>query len=136
MQHQTLSFTTRNRGLLNITPDINAAIQKAAITEGLCHLFIQHTSASLLINENSDPDVLHDLENFMQKLIPDDNALYTHTAEGIDDMPAHIRSALTQTNLTIPIQHGKLALGTWQAVYLWEHRIGEKTRHVIVTCDS
>ncbi len=136
MQHQTLSFVTRKRGLLNITQDINAAIQKAAITQGLCHLFIQHTSASLLINENSDPDVLHDLENFMQKLIPDNNALYTHTTEGVDDMPAHIRCALTQTHLTIPIQHGKLALGTWQAVYLWEHRIGEKTRHVVVTCNS
>lgn len=133
MQQKILQFQTNGRALLDITQEINAAIKDMNCVNGLCHLFIQHTSASLIINENSDSAVLHDLENFMKKLIPDDNSLYVHTEEGVDDMPSHIRSALTQTSLTIPIINARLALGTWQAVYLWEHRLEKKMRSIVIT---
>lgn len=109
------------------------AVGAAAIQTGLCHLFIQHTSASLLINENADPDVLHDLETFMSDLVPDGDRRFVHTAEGPDDMPAHVRHLLTQTTLTIPVADGRLALGTWQGVFIWEHRHRPHTRKVMVT---
>ena len=100
--------------------------------EGLLTIFIQHTSASLTIQENADPDVLSDLDDFFSRLVPDDVRLYRHTAEGADDMPSHIRSALTQTQLGIPVERGRLALGTWQGLYLFEHRTRPHRRHVVL----
>src|ERR1700674_4566144 len=118
----TLNVETRGKGLVEITGEVKRWLAGQGITTGLLTLFIRHTSASLLIQENADPDVLRDLENFFDRLVPDDLSLYRHVAEGADDMPAHSRSALTQTQLSIPLTSGKLALGTWQAIYLFEHR--------------
>jgi len=133
MFQEELVIDTSGRGSLEITSDVSAAVQRSAIGEGLCHLFICHTSASLMINENADPAVLRDLETFMGDLVPDGDPRFSHTAEGADDMPAHIRSVLTQTDLNIPIRGGRLALGTWQGVYLWEHRTKPHRRTVIIT---
>lgn len=116
-----LTINTKPKSFTNITETINSALTKFNISKGLCNLFIQHTSCSLIISENYDPDVLLDLETFMSKLVPE-GFNYRHSAEGKDDMPAHIRSVLTQTSISIPVIDNQLALGTWQAVYLWEHR--------------
>ena len=124
------SLATRGRGLYEITDEINAWISQAKIRDGLLTLHLQHTSASLLIQENADPDVQRDLEAFMQRLAPDGDPLFVHTTEGEDDMPAHIRTALTAVNLTIPVQGGRLTLGTWQGIYVWEHRARAHTRCV------
>ena len=102
----------------------------------MCHLFIRHTSASLMLCENADPAVRRDLEIFMADLVPDGDSRFTHTAEGPDDMPAHVRSVLTQSDLNIPVRNGRLALGTWQGIYLWEHRSGPHARAVLVTIQS
>ncbi|HEX4303627.1 MAG TPA: secondary thiamine-phosphate synthase enzyme YjbQ [Rhizomicrobium sp.] len=118
----TLTFKTRGPGLSDITGKVEAFVAATGIREGLLTLFIRHTSASLLVQENADPDVLTDLENFMRRAVSRDTALYRHTTEGPDDMPAHIRSALTQTSLSIPVRDGALVLGTWQAIYVFEHR--------------
>ena len=99
---------------------------------GMLNLYIQHTSASILINENYDPDVLVDMESFFERLVPDGDPLFIHTAEGVDDMPAHVRSALTQTSISIPVLNGKLALGTWQGIFLYEHRLASHTRQVLL----
>ncbi len=128
-----LSIKTPGRGLINITPLISEVVSKANIALGLCNIFLHHTSASLIICENDDPAVLTDLEKFMQRLIPDDDSLYTHIIEGPDDMPAHIRTILTQSSLTIPITDGKLTLGTWQGIFLWEHRFESHQRKLTVT---
>jgi secondary thiamine-phosphate synthase enzyme len=112
---------------------VRSVVEASGITTGLCHLFIRHTSASLLINENADPDVLRDLETFMSDLVADGDSRFIHTAEGPDDMPAHVRCALTQTSLSIPVMDGRLALGTWQGIYLWEHRHRPHDRQVVVT---
>ena len=120
------------RGLHEITRDVEAAVGAAGVAEGLCTLFVQHTSASLTIQENADPAVCRDLERWLDRLVPEGDALYTHTAEGPDDMPAHIKGALTATSLSIPIVDGRLALGTWQGIYLWEHRRQRGTRSVLV----
>ncbi len=133
MQQTTLTVKTPGRGLINITQHIAAAVSSAKIEQGLCHVFIQHTSASLIICENADPDVQTDLENFMQRLVPDGDSLFEHTAEGPDDMPAHVRSILTQTEMTIPLDSGKLLLGTWQGIFLWEHRTQAHSRSIIVS---
>jgi secondary thiamine-phosphate synthase enzyme len=133
MFQEELVIDTLGRGSLDITAGVSAAVQRSAVGEGLCHLFICHTSASLMINENADPAVLRDLETFMHDLVPDGDPRFRHTAEGADDMPAHIRSVLTQTDLNIPIRGGRLALGTWQGVYLWEHRTKPHRRTVIIT---
>ena len=133
MYQTVLTFKTNSREVKNITKAVSEAIKNHAPETGLCHLFIQHTSASLLISENSDPDVLTDLENYISRLVKDGDALFRHTAEGEDDMPAHIRTVLTETALTIPIQNYSLALGTWQGIFLWEHRFGSHERNVIVT---
>jgi secondary thiamine-phosphate synthase enzyme len=132
MATTTLAVATTGRGLTEITRDVVRHVSSAGVAEGLCTLFVQHTSASLVIQENADPDVCRDLEAFFRRLVPEGDALWTHTAEGPDDMPAHVRSALTQSNLSIPIVNGRLALGTWQGIYLWEHRRRGSNRRVLV----
>lgn len=127
-----LTISTRARGLHEITRDVQARVARAKVQTGLCTLHLQHTSASLLIQENADPDVRVDFETFFARLVPDGDAIFVHTAEGDDDMPAHIRTALTTVNLSIPIAEGRLCLGTWQGIYLWEHRTTPHTRTVVV----
>ena len=136
MMHQILSVRTNGRGFIEITPQVQQAVSKAGIADGLCNVFIHHTSASLVITENADPDVLDDLERFMSRLAPDGDSIYVHTAEGPDDMPAHVRSVLTQTHLVIPITRGRCDLGTWQGVFIWEHRHRPHTRRVTVSIAS
>ncbi|MEM6715517.1 MAG: secondary thiamine-phosphate synthase enzyme YjbQ [Cyanobacteria bacterium P01_F01_bin.56] len=126
-----LDISTRGKSLQRFTRQVQGVVSESGIRNGLCTVFIRHTSASLTIQENADPDVLVDLENFLAKLVPDGNH-YVHSAEGPDDMPAHIRSVLTSTSETIPIVNGRLALGTWQGLYLWEHRDRGHTREVVV----
>ena len=127
-----LQIPTRGRGLTEITAQVRAAVAAAAVPDGLCTIFVRHTSASLVVQENADPDVQRDLEAFFRRLVPEGDALWTHTAEGPDDMPAHVRAALTQVSLSIPLLDGRLALGTWQGVYLWEHRRSGSQRRVMV----
>lgn len=129
---KTLSIDITGQGLKTITQPIQQLITDSTLQEGLCTVFIQHTSASLLIQENYDPSAQRDLENWLNRLVPEQDPLYTHTLEGPDDMPAHIKSALTATSLSIPVIHGKLALGTWQGVYLWEHRHFNGQRQLII----
>jgi secondary thiamine-phosphate synthase enzyme len=128
-----LGIDTAGRGFRDITAEVQGAVRESGVSDGLCHLFIRHTSASLLITENADPDVRVDLENFFSALVPDGDPAYVHSMEGADDMPAHIRSVLTCTELTLPLRGGRLALGTWQGVYLWEHRMRPHHRRVDVT---
>jgi secondary thiamine-phosphate synthase enzyme len=125
-----IALQTEGRGLYDVTPKIIDWIDKQEIQDGLLTLLIQHTSASLLLNENYDSDVQTDLENFFSRLVKDGDSLFTHTIEGDDDMPAHIRTALTQTNLSIPIKNKKMLLGQWQGVYVFEHRYNEFDRKV------
>jgi secondary thiamine-phosphate synthase enzyme len=126
-----LKIPSLSKSLLNITHKIEAIVAESGVETGLCTLFLRHTSASLLIQENADPDVLQDLANFMAKLVPESEP-YIHSAEGADDMPAHIRTALTHTSEQIPIARGQLVLGTWQGIYLWEHRQRSQTRELVV----
>ena len=119
-------------GLLEITGDVEKIVRSAELSEGICTVFIPHTSASLTIQENADPSVARDLEQWLARLVPEGDSLYTHTAEGPDDMPAHIKAALTATSLSIPILEGQLALGTWQGIFLWEHRSARSRRNVLV----
>jgi secondary thiamine-phosphate synthase enzyme len=130
-QH-SLVLLSPKQGLLEITADIGRWVASQDIKTGLLTLFLRHTSASLLIQENADPDVLGDLENFFANLVPEDNSLYRHTAEGPDDMPAHIKGALTQSQLSIPIAQGGLMLGTWQGIYLFEHRRQPRDREIVL----
>lgn len=127
-----LKIQTAGKSLCKITSKIHSVVAESGIKTGLCTLFLRHTSASLLIQENADPDVLEDLENFFSKLVPEDSKRYIHNAEGPDDMPAHIRTALTKTSEQIPIYQGKLLLGTWQGVYIWEHRQRGHIRELVV----
>ena len=127
-----LSIRTRGQGLHEITDQIQAVVAEAGVGEGLCTVFIRHTSASLTIQENADPSARHDLEAWLNRLVREDDPLYTHTAEGPDDMPSHIKAALTATTLSVPIVDGRLALGTWQGIYLWEHRRRAHTRSLVV----
>ena len=133
MHQTTLNIRTDGRGTYEITDQVQAEVTKSGLAGGLCHLFIQHTSASLIVCENADPSVREDLESYFGRLVPDGDPRYRHDAEGPDDMPAHLRSILTQTSLTLPILQGRLALGTWQGVYLWEHRYPGSTRKVVLT---
>lgn len=128
---RVLRVPTRGKSLHNITAPIREVVTESQVELGLCSVFVRHTSASLLIQENADPDVLADLETFLGRLVPEGDD-YRHSMEGPDDMPAHIRTALTQTSEQIPISHGQLALGTWQGVYLWEHRQRGQSRDVVV----
>lgn len=130
-QH-SLTFKAPNQGLLEITDEIASWIAQQNVSIGLLTLFLRHTSASILIQENADPDVLADLENFFANLAPEDSSLYRHNAEGPDDMPAHIKGALTQTQLSIPINKGKMLLGTWQGIYLFEHRGLPRDRELVL----
>lgn len=127
-----LRITTRGQGLHEFTRQVEEVVRASGVSEGLCTLYIRHTSASLLIQENADPAVTRDLERWLNRLVPEDERLYTHTAEGPDDMPAHIKGALTAVSLSIPIAEGRLLLGTWQGIYLWEHRHRGGTREVVV----
>ncbi len=132
-QAQTvLAVRTPGRGFVEITGEVEAFVRRTGMATGLLTVFVRHTSASLLIQENADPDVRRDLETFLAKLAPDDPRLYVHTAEGPDDMPAHIRSAVTQTSLSIPVAVGRTVLGTWQGVYLLEHRTAAHRREVVL----
>jgi secondary thiamine-phosphate synthase enzyme len=126
----TLGFDTSGRGLLEITRTLETWVGEIGITTGLLTLFIRHTSASLIVQENAAPEVRADLDRFMARLVPDGDALFRHRDEGFDDMPAHVRSALTATQLSIPIAERRLVLGTWQGVYVWEHRLKPHRREV------
>lgn len=128
---QLIRIQTAGKSLCNITSKVEDAVAKSGVKIGLCNLFLRHTSASLVIQENADPDVLRDLANFLAKIVPE-GPYYIHDAEGPDDMPAHIRTALTHTSEQIPISQGRLVLGTWQGIYLWEHRQRGNMREVVV----
>ena len=128
---ESLEVSTR-RGLTDVTASIEKVVRAAKIEEGLCTVFVRHTSASVVIQENADPAVRRDLEAFLSRLVPDGDALYTHTAEGDDDMPSHVKAALLKTSEQIPVKDGALVLGTWQGLYVWEHRRGSRRREVVV----
>jgi secondary thiamine-phosphate synthase enzyme len=130
VEHFTV--TTPGRGLHEITGQVRAVVAKAAVQEGLCTLFVRHTSASLLIQENADPTAKRDLERWLDRLVPDGDPFYSHDAEGPDDMPGHIKAALTATSLSVPISGGALALGSWQGIYLWEHRRRGSRRELVL----
>jgi len=125
-----MSISTRGRGLYEFTDQVSAWVAKNRLQNGLLTLHLRHTSASLLIQENADPDVRRDLEEFFARLVPDGDPIFVHTVEGDDDMPAHVRTALTTVNLSIPVISGELTLGTWQGIYLWEHRQAPHSRKV------
>jgi secondary thiamine-phosphate synthase enzyme len=129
---ETLSIATRGRGLHEITTEVQAAVRRSRVAEGLCTLFVRHTSASLLVQENADPSAKRDLERWLDRLVPDGDPFYRHDTEGPDDMPGHIKAALTATSLSIPLLQSKLVLGTWQGVYLWEHRLRGSRREVVL----
>jgi secondary thiamine-phosphate synthase enzyme len=127
-----ISVKTRGRGLVNINDEIVSWVHAQGMTTGLLTVFIRHTSASLVVQENADPDVLRDLSAFLDRLVPDGDPQYRHSSEGDDDMPAHIRSALTQTQISVPLVKGRLTLGTWQDIYLFEHRTAPHRRQVVL----
>ena len=133
IRQEELSISTGGRGTYDLSNDIQQVVASSGIRTGICHVFVRHTSASLMLCENADPAVRHDLEAFMQRCAPDGDPMFTHTDEGPDDMPAHVRSVLTQSDLNLPICEGRCALGTWQGVYLWEHRLAPHRRKVILT---
>jgi secondary thiamine-phosphate synthase enzyme len=133
MTQQILTIHTRGRGFEMITSQVADVVARSGVRTGLCNVFIRHTSASLVITENADSAVRRDLERFMQRIAPDGNPEYEHDTEGPDDMPAHIRNALTSSSISVPIVNGRLGLGTWQGIYVWEHRTSRHTREVIVT---
>ncbi|MBY4677188.1 secondary thiamine-phosphate synthase enzyme YjbQ [Marinobacterium arenosum] len=127
-----IEIQTHTQSLYEITGQLQSLVHSSGIEQGLCSLLIQHTSASLLVQENADPSAQHDLERWFNRLVPEHDPIYTHTIEGPDDMPSHVKSALTTTTLSIPVMNGKLALGTWQGVFLWEHRHRGSRRRVVV----
>lgn len=133
---KTIYINVNGQGLHPVTRLVEDVVRDAQLQEGLCSLFIRHTSASLLIQENADPTARHDLEAWLNRLVPENDPHYTHTLEGADDMPAHIKSALTATCLSIPILSGVLALGTWQGIYLWEHRHARARREIVIHIGS
>ncbi|WP_295430873.1 secondary thiamine-phosphate synthase enzyme YjbQ [uncultured Thiodictyon sp.] len=130
---EVLSVSTRGRGTYEITAEVERRVRASGVHTGLCHCFIQHTSASLILCENADPTVRRDLESFLQRLVPDGDPRFEHSDEGPDDMPAHLRAILTKTELTLPVRAGRLALGTWQGLYLYEHRTRAHRRQVVLT---
>ncbi len=133
MFRRTLTLRPPRRGLHDITKEVAAVVRESGVRDGMCHLFLQHTSASLVLNENCDPSAREDLEAFLDRLAPRNEPWYTHTPEGSDDMPSHIKAALTPVSLTLPVAGGRPALGTWQGVYLWEHRDDPGPRTLVVT---
>lgn len=136
MIQKMLNIETQGRGTYDISSDIQKFVRENNVHTGLCHLFLQHTSASLILCENADPTVRVDLEDFMARIAPDGDPSYKHDMEGEDDMPAHIRTILTQNSLTIPITSGQCALGTWQGIFLWEHRTAPHQRQIIITLQN
>ena len=132
MSNHAFEKSVDGQGLYDITAQISSAVASSGVQDGLATAFIQHTSASLLIQENADPAVQADLQNWLSRLVLENDPLYTHTQEGPDDMPAHIKSALTAVQVAVPVMQGALALGVWQGVYLWEHRHSARTRSIIV----
>ncbi len=133
MFQRTIELPAQRRGLHDLTARIEAVVAQSGVRTGLCHLFLQHTSASLLIQENADPRVLTDLEAWFARMVPDGDPRWTHVEEGPDDMPSHVRAALTQPSLLVPVTEGRLALGTWQAIYLFEHRLAPHRRRLVIT---
>jgi len=132
-QHQVvLNIMPCGRGMLDVTREVAKVLAESGINCGMLHLFVRHTSCSLLIQENADPDVQTDMERFLSRLVPDGDPIYSHTAEGPDDMPAHVRTALTATSLSIPVADGNMVLGIWQGIYLYEHRQHASRRQVVV----
>jgi secondary thiamine-phosphate synthase enzyme len=129
---EQFSVETPGQGLHDVTSQVALLVRKAGIKEGLCTLFVRHTSASLVIQENADPTAKRDLERWLNRLVPEGDPFYSHDAEGPDDMPSHLKAALTATSLSIPCAEGKLALGTWQGIYLWEHRRRGSRRELVV----
>ncbi len=136
MHQLELSIETQGRGTYELTSEVAAAIEGSGLTTGLCHIFLRHTSPSLMLCENADPAVMHDLESFMSRLTPDGDPMFTHTAEGPDDMPAHVRSVLTHNDLQVPVRNAKCDLGTWQGIYLWEHRHASHRRNITLTING
>ena len=128
----SLLISTRGQGLYDITREVNNLVSEADVEDGLCTVFVQHTSASIIIQENADPAVQVDLQNWLNRLVAENDSLYTHTDEGPDDMPAHIKSVLTATSIGVPIMERRLVLGVWQGIYLWEHRHHGHQRRVVV----
>ena len=133
VHQQELQFSTNGRGTFNIGQRVDEVISQSGIQQGICQVFIHHTSASLIMCENADPDVRTDLETFMKRLVPDGDSMFIHQDEGPDDMPAHVRTVLTQNALSFPINNGRDTLGVWQGIYLWEHRTNPHKRKVTVT---
>jgi secondary thiamine-phosphate synthase enzyme len=133
IRQEEFSVATTGRGTYDLSDEIQRIVAVSGIHTGLCHVFLKHTSASLMLCENADPAVRHDLETFMQRYVPDGDPMFTHTMEGPDDMPAHVRSILTQNDMNLPVADGRCALGTWQGVYLWEHRLAPHSRKVMLT---
>ncbi len=128
----TIAITPHGRGMTDITQPVSEYLAQTGIRTGMLHLFVQHTSCSLLIQENADPSVQSDMERFLSRLVPDGDPIFRHTSEGPDDMPAHVRAALTAISLSIPVERGKLALGIWQGIYLYEHRRHPSIRRVMI----
>ncbi len=128
----TLTVKTRGTGLVEITPEVARVLAASRVLDGLVTVYCRHTSASLVIQENADPDVQRDLQAFFRRLVPEGDPLFVHTTEGPDDMPAHVKAALTQTSLSIPVSGGRMLLGTWQGIYLFEHRTQPHTREIVV----
>lgn len=133
IRQEELSVSTSGRGTYDLSDQVQRLVASSGIVTGLCHIFIRHTSASLMLCENADPSVMVDLETFMQRQAPDGDPSFTHTAEGPDDMSAHVRSILTQSDLNVPVTNRRCALGTWQGIYLWEHRLAPHNRKVTLT---
>ncbi len=129
---ELIRISTAGQGLCNITREVQSVVTQAGVEDGLCTVFVQHTSASLTIQENADPSARHDLEQFLNRLVPENDPLYTHTMEGADDMPAHIKAVLTSATLSIPVADDRLLLGVWQGIYLWEHRHRGGDRRIAV----
>ena len=127
-----LEIDTSGKGLVEITSRVADIVAESGVDEGLCTLFVRHTSASLVIQENADPAVSRDLQAWLERLVPEDDPLYTHTEEGPDDMPSHIKGVLTATSLAVPVEGGRLVLGTWQGIFLWEHRSAPKRRQLVI----
>lgn len=130
---ETIAVRSSGRSTTDITGRVADVVARSGIVQGICQVFIRHTSASLMLCENADPDVRRDLEAFMSRLVPDGDPLFRHITEGADDMPAHVRTVFTETSLGLPVQDGRCVLGTWQGIYLWEHRTEGSTRQVMVT---
>jgi secondary thiamine-phosphate synthase enzyme len=133
MRQEEFSVSTTGRGTYDLSEQVQRSVAASGVRTGLCHIFIKHTSASLMVCENADPAVMVDLETFMQRQAPDGDPMFTHVEEGPDDMSAHVRSILTQTDLNVPVTSGQCALGTWQGIYLWEHRFAPHTRKILLT---